>query len=858
MLLGGFRGLLSAQQMTTQAPPSASTVTLQASTLPDDPDTRSFPDARPVTKTLATDLVSIESAGPQTYKAGVYTLDRDVVILYRDRRVQADHIEYDSNAGEITATGHLLVTIGENKERIAASHGVYNLKTSAGRFYDVSGSVDMGHLQPVRPAVYSNDSPFLFTGRLVVKTGPHEFDVYDGTVTSCQFDKPDWVLTAAHFSVDAQQARAHNSTFRLLNVPILFLPYVTRPVDSGHRESGFLIPTLGYSKQRGVYTGEQFYVVLNRSADLTVGAEYYSAIGFSQVATLRYRGPNLDSLTMHYSGVLDRRAAPLNHQGEEVVVIGRYDKSEATRAAMSIDYLSSYIYREAFSDNFNQAVTSDIVSTAYVSHHTHGMEFAGLADRYQGIKLIAQGNLPQQQINIFHAPTLSLSTVDHLVPHTGNALSPGLEVSLESTAAGLKRSQPNFVTSGIVERFDLRPEVTYPIFAGDWKILPAITARETLYTRSRVPAIQGQAIRESRDGLVRSDFEFALGVKAPVLTRTFRPSSLTRLIGTELRHTIAPELTYRLGTGVSNFARVLRFDATDVASNTNEAEYGVTQHIYRRASRRVTAAGLPCRTAEVATGSGLNTDTSADAAALPPTSKGCPSEELISWRFTQKYFFDRTFGSAIVNNRRNIFETTLNLSGVAFLTEPREISPLISRLRVRTSAHTDIEWDFDLDTGARKFTSSNVFIDLHQGPAFAALSYARLDAPGRFYTQNPTPTPGSAAGVTSSVSDFNQLRVLLGYGSPVKPGLSIAANTGLDLKNLYGATSLGATNTTVYPRLLQYATVQASYNWNCCGFDVEYRKFELGSVRNDGTVRFSFTLANIGTAGNLRRAERLF
>ena len=61
-----------------------------------------------------------------------------------------------------------------------------------------------------------------------------------------------------------------------------------------------------------------------------------------------------------------------------------------------------------------------------------------------------------------------------------------------------------------------------------------------------------------------------------------------------------------------------------------------------------------------------------------------------------------------MDGRRNIFDTTLNLSGIAFLTEPRAISPLISRLRVRTSAHMDVEWDFDLDTGAKKFTSNNV------------------------------------------------------------------------------------------------------------------------------------------------------
>ena len=114
------------------------------------------------------------------------------------------------------------------------------------------------------------------------------------------------------------------------------------------------------------------------------------------------------------------------------------------------------------------------------------------------------------------------------------------------------------------------------------------------------------------------------------------------------------------------------------------------------------------------------------------------------------------------------------------------------------------------------------------------------------------------------MSDFNQIRYLAGYGNPAKAGLSVAANIGLDLKSLYGATSTvtapsgKVTSTTVYPALFQYAALQTSYNWNCCGLSVEYRKFELGSVRNENSYRFNFTLANIGSAGNLRKAERLF
>jgi LPS-assembly protein len=392
-----------------------------------------------------------------------------------------------------------------------------------------------------------------------------------------------------------------------------------------------------------------------------------------------------------------------------------------------------------------------------------------------------------------------------------------------------------------------------------------MAARETVYTRSRATATPGQPPAQSEAGTSRADFEFALALRPPVIERTFAPTHLTKLLGTELRHTIEPEVTYRLADGVDNFRNILRFDATDVVSNTDELEYGITQRIFRRAPAGENATGKPCRTPETAQAPGFSSDAPTGTDDMPeqpdadaPAPGHCPSEELI--------------GAAIANGRRNIFTTTLDLTGVAFLTEPREISPLISRLRVRSSAHSDVEWDFDLDTGALKFNSSNVYVDLHEGNLFGALSYARLDAPGRFETESPTPTtlPNGATTnevVTSAISDFNQLRVLLGYGNPVKPGLSIAANAGIDLKHLYGATqtstvTIGTTSMsesrTVYPPLLQYATVQASYNWNCCGLAVEYRKFELGSVRNEGTYRFNFTLANIGAAGNLRRAERLF
>jgi LPS-assembly protein len=306
-------------------------------------------------------------------------------------------------------------------------------------------------------------------------------------------------------------------------------------------------------------------------------------------------------------------------------------------------------------------------------------------------------------------------------------------------------------------------------------------------------------------------------------------------------------------------------------------EYGVTQRLFRKRTPagerpcvpqedQSVASSLPEAPGAAQSESGLNPDPAQSVEneeGVDASRSSCQTDELISWRLTQKYFLDPNFGGAIVDGRRNTFDTTLNLSGVAFLTEPRQISPLVSRLRFRSSARTDIEWDFDYDPGAKKFTSSNVYLDLHaQNGMFGGLSYARLDAPGRFYTEAVTST--ATTGVTTNISNFNQLQVLLGFGSAVKPGLSFAGKAGFDLKSLYGATGTTTSptgvvsTTTVYPALLQYATVQANYNWNCCGLTIEYQRFDIAAIRDESSEKFNLTLANIGTAGNLRKALRLF
>ena len=63
-------------------------------------------------------------------------------------------------------------------------------------------------------------------------------------------------------------------------------------------------------------------------------------------------------------------------------------------------------------------------------------------------------------------------------------------------------------------------------------------------------------------------------------------------------------------------------------------------------------------------------------------------------------------------------------------------------------------------------------------------------------------------------------------------------------RGLSAATSIGFDAET---RKLQFATAQTSYNWDCCGVTLEYRRYAIANVRNENLFRFTFSLANIGS-----------
>jgi LPS-assembly protein len=798
---------LRAQALINVAPPPAQDAAgaqQNSDSLPEDPGQEILPLAEPEPEPATGVPIRFE-ADEQSWSEvnRTWTLTGHVTVHYRDYVIQADKATYHQDGSELDADGHLQVEGGPYEVLISASRGEMRLTMHTARFYDVSGSQTN---TTKRADVYSTSNPLLFSGRVLIENGEGNYRLIDGSVTNCRLPRPDWRILAHAFSLKDGEASVSNSYFEFLRVPVFYFPYLRHPANVTGRESGLLIPVASNSSIRGYTLGEQAYWAINRSMDMTVGTEYYSKRGWAPSGDFRYKGAGLDHLQARWNALLDRgveQQTPgggttlVNQGGTDVVADLRKDFSSETRLAGTAEYLSSYVYRLVFNDSYSQAISSEVASDVALTHAHNGLVPSISVDRFQTFASAANGD----EARILHLPSVRFDVVDR--PLGGSILSWGLGSSLSY----LGRSELGLHARN-VGRYDFYPHIVLPLSAGGWSLVSEAALRDTVYTISQTPDLTGAnggIPNISHDPLNRLDGEATVDLRLPALERDF---TLARWHRT-LRHIIEPELTYRYVGGIGNDARnALLFDTTDIASDTNEVAYSLTQRIYVRDDAR-----RPCE---------------ADAADCTEKPR-----EWASWQIAQKYFLNPSFGGAVIPGRRNIFDSTLDLTPVAFLTGPRNLSPVVSRVRFEAIDNLRIQWDLDYDPVRGQLDADNIYAGVSQGRTTVGLGYALLNAVGE---------NTNAAAITRS----HQVEPFLEFGKSAGTGANLAVNGGYDFVN----------------RIVQYAGVQAVYNWNCCGLTLGYRRFELGTVgtasRDETQWLYSFTLANFGRVGDIRRTNSVF
>jgi len=862
-LLAGFHVRLNAQAFTNVMPTaqgetqSAGAAKADPNALPDDPGQELVPMATP--EPAPPEGVPLKwEAHEQQWAGDTVTLTGAVVFYYRDYVIHADSVTYNRATTELHADGHLSVTGGPNDVLINATSGDMRLNMHTARFYNVTGSQGMRTMG--RVTVYTTVNPMLFSGRVLLELGEDNYRIVDGSITNCRLPHPDWRIIAHAISLKNNEASTSNALFEFLGVPIFYLPYLQHPANETGRASGLLIPESYNSSVKGLVVGEQAYWAISRSADLLVGLDYFSKRGWAPNGDFRYRGAGLNHVIVRWNALFDRgieeqigttlagapagagrrqgfspradRIEPVGDElvdqgGADITLLGRRDLTDRTRVAGTMEYLSSYVYRLVFDDNYSSATSSLVSSDVAITHEHNGLVPSFSLDRFQSFASTENGD----EVKILRLPALRYDVLDR--PLGSSPLFWGLGSSL----VYLNRSEPDFHARN-VGRLDLYPHISLPLIAGGWSIVPEAAVRDTAYTISQVPNLStiDEIPTISHEPLNRKDLEAAIDVRAPALERDFELPFWHR----ELRHVIEPEVSYRYVGGIGAQARnVLLFDSTDVATNVNEAGFTLTQRFYLRPTQT-----KPCKTGDEAEDNddAAQGDEESNGPEATPEPKlraagACPAEqrEWATWEIAQEYFIDPNFGGAVIAGRRNVFDATLDLMAPTFLTAPRNIAPIVSRMRFDAIDNLRVQWDMDYDTLRGQMAANNVFAGYSFGETTLGVGHALLNAVDEQISNGP-----------QSEIKSQQLQPFVEIGKQSGAGFNLAMNGGYDFVQ----------------HLVQYAGAQAVYNWNCCGLTLGYRRFEFGTVgstsRDEHEWLYGITLANFGTVGDVRRTNAVF
>jgi LPS-assembly protein len=472
------------------------------------------------------------------------------------------------------------------------------------------------------------------------------------------------------------------------------------------------------------------------------------------------------------------------------------------RGVADVDYVSSLAFRETYSPTFTEAVNSEARQIGFVTKDFGAYTFNIHASRYEDF-LSAQ-LVPGNAVIIRKTPEFSFFGTDKQVGESP------FYFSFQSSAGGVGRTEPGLDLPSLSERLDVHPEVTLRLkeFWG-FHLTPSAGVDAARYGTSLETA--PASLETTHPPLARLLGDFSLDLRPPSFEKVFARS----LWGWRLKHVIEPDLVYRLvkARNPEELAKVVRYDDLDILAQTNEVEYSLTNIILARKD-------VP------------------DGIADKPQ-----AQELISWRISQKYYFDPTFGGVLGPSNPIVWEPTLSLTGFHFI-PGRRLSPVVSDLKMAPFSFYDTELKLDLSPNGQGILDAGITSHVRHGVYGLAFTdfYVNKNAYTNLLSE-PTSSPSTTTtSSTTPTTSYHFLNLLATFGEFNRKGVSGAFGVNYNLVQKIAAGAVG----------------QLSYNFGCFGLNVEYRRFSLGTFRQENVYRVAISLANVGTFGNFRPRDRLY
>ncbi|MDO4442075.1 MAG: LPS assembly protein LptD [Moraxella sp.] len=276
-------------------------------------------------------------------------LSGNVILEQNGQQVFADKITFNPKTGESNATGQ--VVFGDSPARTPtdkANHQkISELDKGNAGIIGVAGELQYNAQDKTAKA---QDVAFASTtigahghAKELKKVNDNKYEMDEVMFTTCPPTERKWHLDADSIEIDTDTGRgiAKNSTLKIKDVPVFYLPYFNFPIDA-RRSSGFLLPNAGFNSSDGVQVSTPYYLNLAPNFDATLTPTIFSNKNPMLGAEFRY-------LTEKYgSGIFDAAYLPSDrkHNDED-----RYHAFfDHKWRAKNIDNLSAYATYRHVSD----------------------------------------------------------------------------------------------------------------------------------------------------------------------------------------------------------------------------------------------------------------------------------------------------------------------------------------------------------------------------------------------------------------------------------------------------------------------------------------------------------------------------
>ena len=513
---------------------------------------------------------------------------------------RADEIDFDQDSGDVRASGHVFFHNFDRNMKMWCDHLTYNTDEETGKFYDV-----IGETRPkvvAKPGMLTTNNPFHFEGQWAERIG-EKYILHSGFITNCKTPQPWWRLRGKSFDIiPDDRAIAHKSTFLVRNMPLFFTPFFYHSLEKEPRHSGFLLPLMGHSSRRGWMVHAGYFWAINRSYDLTYRAQYYTTRGLVHHVDFRGKprpGTDYDVIMtgVQDKGVPNSGNPPQKFSGVSLLAVGQSDLGNGWTARANINYITSFRFRQEWSESYSDIVGSEIHSVGFINKNWSNYTVNVIFARLQNFQSSEINTAPADQPPNYVANAVTIRKLPEVefTSRFRQIFNPlPLFFSFESSAGLLFRSEPvfnadntilvdKFQTGQFMNRTSFSPRLTGMFSLGAIHLVPSFGIQEMYYGESQEPYMnQFQVVGTN---IVRSSRDFSLDVMLPSLARVFNKKTI---FGDKLKHVIEPRVTYRYVTGIGDdFLRFIRFDENDLASNTNELLISIANRVYAKRGDKV-------------------------------------------------------------------------------------------------------------------------------------------------------------------------------------------------------------------------------------------------------------------------------